>query len=93
MTFGQSSERLRLLADQLELMLEDLEAEHAHAACVVANDVSPEAPQAGTQGFLSERRRSGGSRLAVIISGDAPSGTRHREGLAILILIVAAFAS
>ena len=32
MKFGQSSERLTLLADQLELTLEDLEAEHAHAA-------------------------------------------------------------
>ena len=46
MKFGQSSERLTLLADQLELTLEDLEAEHAHAACVVAGDVSPEMLQA-----------------------------------------------
>ena len=46
MKFGQSSERLTLLADQLELTLEDLEAEHAHAACVVAGDVSPEVLQA-----------------------------------------------
>jgi transposase len=43
--FGQSSERLTLLADQLELTLEDLEAEHAHAVCVVADDVPPEVPQ------------------------------------------------
>ncbi len=46
MKFGQSSERLTLLADQLELTLEDLEAEHAHTACVVADGVPPEAPQA-----------------------------------------------
>lgn len=46
MKFGQSSERLTLLADQLELTLEDLEAEHAHAACVVAGDVPPEVVQA-----------------------------------------------
>ena len=46
MKFGQSSERLTLLVDQLELTLEDLEAEHAHAACVVADGVPPEAPQA-----------------------------------------------
>jgi transposase len=46
MKFGQSSERLTLLADQLELTLEDLEAEHAHAACVVAGDVPPAASQA-----------------------------------------------
>jgi len=46
MKFGQSSERLTLLADQLELTLENLEAEHTHAACVVAGDVSPDVPQA-----------------------------------------------
>ena len=45
MEFGRSSERLTLLADQFELTLEDLEAEHAHAACVVAGDVPPEVPQ------------------------------------------------
>lgn len=45
MKFGQSSERLTLLADQLELTLEDLEAEHVHAACVVACDVPPDAPR------------------------------------------------
>ncbi|WP_413061440.1 IS66 family transposase (plasmid) [Sphingomonas carotinifaciens] len=46
MKFGQSSERLTLLADQLELTLEDLEAEHAHATCVVAGDVLAGTPQA-----------------------------------------------
>lgn len=45
MEFGRSSERLTLLADQFELTLEDLEAEHAHAACVVAGDVPPEVPR------------------------------------------------
>jgi hypothetical protein len=35
MKFGQSSERLAHQADQLELTLEDLEAEHAHAECVI----------------------------------------------------------
>lgn len=34
--FGQSSERLARQADQLELTLEDLEAQQAHAECVVA---------------------------------------------------------
>jgi transposase len=34
-----------MLTDQSELTLEDLEAEHAHAACVVAGDVPPEVPQ------------------------------------------------
>ena len=46
MKFGQSSERLTLLADQLELTLEDLEAEHARAACVVAGDALADVPQA-----------------------------------------------
>ncbi len=46
MKFGQSSERLTLLADQLELTLEDLEAEHAHATSVVAGDVLAGTPQA-----------------------------------------------
>jgi len=46
MKFGQSSERLTLLADQLELTLEDLEAEHAHAGCVVAGDTLADVPQA-----------------------------------------------
>ncbi|QSR19210.1 hypothetical protein CA833_18630 [Novosphingobium sp. KA1] len=44
MKFGQSSERLALQADQLELTLEDLEAEHAHAECVVDGHVPEEAP-------------------------------------------------
>jgi len=35
MKFGQSSERITEMADQLELTLEDLEAEHAHAACAI----------------------------------------------------------
>lgn len=39
MKFGQSSERLVLLADQLELTLEDMEAAHAHAHCVIENAV------------------------------------------------------
>lgn len=47
MKFGQSSERLSLLADQLELTLEDLEAGNAHAACIVAREVpaEPAAPR------------------------------------------------
>lgn len=44
MKFGQSSERLALQADQLELTLEDLEAEHAHAECIVEGHVSEDAP-------------------------------------------------
>ena len=44
MNFGQSSERLALQADQLELTLEDLEAEHAHAECVVEGHVPEDAP-------------------------------------------------
>ena len=44
MKFGQSSERLTLQADQLELTLEDLEAEHAHAECVMAGHVPDDAP-------------------------------------------------
>lgn len=46
MKFGQSSERLTLLADQLELTLEDLEAEHARAECVIDGNTSPDAPAA-----------------------------------------------
>ena len=46
MKFGQSSERITQLADQLELTLEDLEAEHAHAACVVADQSPTDAPAA-----------------------------------------------
>ncbi len=45
MKFGQSSERLTLLADQLELTLEDLEAEHANAACVVVGDTLADVPE------------------------------------------------
>lgn len=37
MKFGQSSERLTMLADQLELTLEDMEAAAAHAHCVVGD--------------------------------------------------------
>lgn len=44
MKFGQSSERLALQTDQLELTLEDLEAEHAHAACVIAGHVPEDSP-------------------------------------------------
>lgn len=39
MKFGQSSERMTQLADQLELTLEDLEAQQAHAECVVRGQV------------------------------------------------------
>jgi transposase len=39
MKFGQSSERMTQLADQLELTLEDLEARQAHAECVVRGQV------------------------------------------------------
>ncbi|MET0372691.1 MAG: IS66 family transposase [Rhizorhabdus sp.] len=39
MKFGQSSERLALLADQLELTLEDMEAATAHAHCVIEGAV------------------------------------------------------
>lgn len=44
MKFGQSSERLALQADQLELTLEDLEAEQAHTECVIEGDVLQDAP-------------------------------------------------
>jgi len=44
MKFGQSSERLAAEADQLELTLEDLEAEHAHAECLVEGRVPNDAP-------------------------------------------------
>ena len=40
--FGQSSERLNRQADQLELTLEDLEAEQAHATCAVAGQTGDE---------------------------------------------------
>lgn len=43
MKFGQSSERLSLQANQLELTLEDLEAEHAHAECVIEGHVPEDA--------------------------------------------------
>lgn len=42
MKFGQSSERLTLLADQLELTLEDMEAATTHAHCVIAGAVRAE---------------------------------------------------
>lgn len=44
MKFGQSSERLALQADQLELTLEDIEAEHAHAECVIEGHVPEDTP-------------------------------------------------
>lgn len=44
MKFGQSSERLALQADQLELTLEDLEAEHAHAECVIEGHAPEDYP-------------------------------------------------
>lgn len=44
MKFGQSSERLATEGDQLELTLEDLEAEHAHAECVIEGRVPDDAP-------------------------------------------------
>jgi transposase len=43
MKFGQSSERLEMLADQLELTLEDMEAGNAHAGCVI-NGTAPVEP-------------------------------------------------
>lgn len=44
MKFGQSSARLALQADQLELTLEDLKAEHAHAECVNEGHVPDDNP-------------------------------------------------
>jgi transposase len=44
MKFGQSFEKLTLQADQLELTLEDMEAEHAHALSVVENNEGAETP-------------------------------------------------
>ncbi len=44
MKFGQSSERLALQADQLELTLEDLEVEQAHTECVIEGNVPEDAP-------------------------------------------------
>ena len=49
MKFGQSSERLTLQADQLELTLEDLKAEHAHAECVITGHVPDDAPAKAAQ--------------------------------------------
>lgn len=43
MKFGQSSERITELTDQLELTLEDLEAEHAHAASAVGDQTPTDA--------------------------------------------------
>lgn len=45
MKFGQSSERVTQLADQLELTLEDLEAQQAHAECVVHGQVDQDEPE------------------------------------------------
>lgn len=42
MKFGQSSERLSRQADQLELTLEDLETEQAHATCAVEGQIGDE---------------------------------------------------
>ncbi len=44
MKFGQSSERLALQADQLELTLEELEVEQAHTECVIEGNVPEDAP-------------------------------------------------
>ena len=44
MKFGQSSERLTLLADQLELTLEDLEAEQARTEFVIEAETPPDTP-------------------------------------------------
>lgn len=46
MKFGQSSERLARQADQLELTLEELEAEQAHATCEVEGKVAEDGPVA-----------------------------------------------
>lgn len=47
MKFGQSSERLTQLADQLELTLEDVEAQQAHAECVVRGQVDRDEVEPG----------------------------------------------
>ena len=46
MKFGQSSERIAHQADQLELTLEELEAEQSHAACIVESNVADDAAAA-----------------------------------------------
>ncbi len=46
MKFGQSSERVAQQADQLELTLEDLEAEQARAECVIEGKVPDREPKA-----------------------------------------------
>jgi transposase len=46
MKFGQSSERMALQADQLELTLEELEAEQAHAECVIEGKLPDREPNA-----------------------------------------------
>lgn len=47
MKFGQSSERMTQLADQLELTLEDLEAQQAHAECIVRGHVDQDEAEPG----------------------------------------------
>ncbi len=42
MKFGQSSERITEMADQLELTLEDLEAEQAHTTCAIGEPAPAE---------------------------------------------------
>jgi len=42
MKFGEPSDRLALQPDQLELTLEALEAEHAHAECVIERHMTSE---------------------------------------------------
>ncbi len=46
MKFGQSSERMVQQADQLELTLEELEAEQAHAECVIEGKLPDHEPKA-----------------------------------------------
>lgn len=46
MKFGQSSERMAQQADQLELTLEELEAEQAHAECVIEGKLPDREPKA-----------------------------------------------
>ncbi len=48
MKFGQSSERMASQADQLELTLEELEAEQAHAECVIEGKLPDREPKASS---------------------------------------------
>jgi Transposase IS66 family/Transposase C of IS166 homeodomain len=67
MKFGQSSERMASQADQLELTLDELEAEQAQAECVIAGKVPGHEPKAPAPALPVPRGRAGPGLLAHVV--------------------------